>query len=212
MKELKTEYEKTLDENVPDLWNRIDKALDDIDNKKPSENKDNVIPFYKKKTYKTIVKAVSFAACACILFFGIKLFVISPQKPKSAAMYDCAPAEVSAKPPAAATSEAEPAVPEALMEESAVSESSENRYMIVPNEVPPHTEEILYSFEETEDGTFKCNDKLYSLKLVYESEDGSTAYIVLSNVEGLTYEEVYNSLSLSNNDGSDFVVVTILNY
>lgn len=107
MKDFKNEYVKTVESEIPDLWARIEKGLDEADGAKESESP-TVISFEKKKNkinYSKIYATLgAIAACLIIGLLAIKTF--APSR------------DFSAMPAAASKAETAASV-EAVCEESA---------------------------------------------------------------------------------------------
>lgn len=53
---------------------------------------------------------------------------------------------------------------------------------------------ILQTYYELNNGTWKCNDTIYQYRLELSSNDASLCYVVLTDNENLTFEDVAKSL------------------
>lgn len=75
MKNLETEYKQEVESNIPDLWDRIDKGLDEIEGPAPVYE----MRFYEKPEFRTVFRKIGkFAGCAvaaCFVIF-ITVYVI----------------------------------------------------------------------------------------------------------------------------------------
>lgn len=154
------EYKKYADSTVPDLWGRIEAAIDDKEARSKASHKNNVVVLFKRYSGLAI-------ACACVLVtIGALKFIADSSKSGSAEMAASAPmdaahaaAEYAAEPMAEAASEEAPAVTEAAPAEAAT-ETAE-----------PMTESEELVIDENEDRSYKTATAGASLSLICKVDD-----------------------------------------
>lgn len=194
MKNLQTEYIKDIENDVPDLWNRIEKGLDEIEKPAETQSTKKVVPFYSTKAFKVTCETVGIAAC---LFILVSVFLsngglkIDSTKNSSPASY----APMASVAESTACYEASPSYEEdtvyAESEDSTVYEKAEATAN--GSEILDNTDEdgitdikessVLSSVEtddnssflipdreseitELDDGTYMLDGRIYSYKLV----------------------------------------------
>ncbi len=165
------EYKKYADSTVPDLWGRIEAAIDEKEAGSKASHKNNAVVFFKRYSGLAI-------ACACVLVtIGALKLIADSSKSGSAEMAASAPmdaahaaAEYAAEPMAEAASEEAPAVAEAASEEApAVAEAAPAEAATETAEPMAESEELV--IDENEDRSYKTATAGASLSLICKVDD-----------------------------------------
>lgn len=188
MKNLTTEYNKIAESEVPDLWNRINTSLDEIEKESPKKGK--ILQFTKSKAFRGIEIGVA-CACAILLFVLLK-----PNFTRTAS-----PASTNETPSRAATSPAKQEIPqyEATFNDNTYAEACESepayeseiaceKETVYAEELDDDEKEIYYKVIDLGDGNFACNGEVYKYQYLVKGSLSDfnypyTTFCVLSNDE-----------------------------
>ena len=202
MNNLETEYKAKVEAEVPDLWDRINASLDE-EEKKDVKKKKNLV-------WVRFGEIAAVAACLIITVLVVKDRSVVKGRESADEAYEAAATEAAVCESAEESFE-EPAtrMDESVMYESAgIEKNAEAVYEEAPAATEVSSEETGEEYIENPDGTYSYMgyDYLYLLYVTGIVPDTETeiTYTVLSNRDGVTFEEIFGACGVSSDSGGHF--------